>query len=80
MKKIIAVNGSPRRNGNTAEPLQNALRGAAAEIVVGELDAHGGGLGGGEAAPGVPGVRPPVAGGRHVMESITICGVEIPLQ
>ncbi len=29
MKKIIAINGSPRRNGNTAELLQNALRGAA---------------------------------------------------
>ena len=29
MKKIIAVNGSPRRNGNTAELLQHALRGAA---------------------------------------------------
>lgn len=29
MKKIIAINGSPRRNGNTAELLQHALRGAA---------------------------------------------------
>ena len=28
MKKIIAINGSPRRNGNTAELLQHALRGA----------------------------------------------------
>ena len=28
MKKIIAVNGSPRRNGNTAELLRHALRGA----------------------------------------------------
>ena len=29
MKKIIAVNGSPRRNGNTAQLLEHALRGAA---------------------------------------------------
>ena len=28
MKNIIAINGSPRRNGNTAELLQQALRGA----------------------------------------------------
>ena len=28
MKKIIAVNGSPRRNGNTAELLGKALQGA----------------------------------------------------
>ncbi len=28
MKKIYAVNGSPRRNGNTAEVLRHALRGA----------------------------------------------------
>ena len=28
MKKIIAVNGSPRRNGNTAQLLEHALRGA----------------------------------------------------
>ena len=27
-EKIIAINGSPRRNGNTAELLQHALRGA----------------------------------------------------
>ena len=26
--KIIAVNGSPRRNGNTAELIENALAGA----------------------------------------------------
>ena len=30
MKKIYAVNGSPRSNGNTAEVLYSALRGAAA--------------------------------------------------
>ena len=29
MKKIIAVNGSPRRKGNTAELLESALKGAA---------------------------------------------------
>ena len=28
MKKVIAINGSPRRNGNTAELLQQALKGA----------------------------------------------------
>lgn len=28
--KIIAFNGSPRRNGNTAKLLKEALRGAAA--------------------------------------------------
>ena len=28
MKKIIAINGSPRRNGNTAELLKHALKGA----------------------------------------------------
>ena len=28
MKKVIAINGSPRRNGNTAELLQQALQGA----------------------------------------------------
>ena len=28
MKKLIAINGSPRRNGNTAQLLQEALRGA----------------------------------------------------
>ena len=28
MKKIIAINGSPRRNGNTAELLKNAVHGA----------------------------------------------------
>lgn len=30
MKKVIAVNGSPRKNGNTAEILAHALQGAAA--------------------------------------------------
>jgi len=30
MKKVIAINGSPRRNGNTAEILQHALKGAQA--------------------------------------------------
>ena len=29
MKKIYAVNGSPRKNGNTAQLLQKALDGAA---------------------------------------------------
>ena len=29
MKKIFAVNGSPRKNGNTAQLLQKALEGAA---------------------------------------------------
>ncbi len=29
MKKVIAINGSPRRNGNTASLLQEALNGAA---------------------------------------------------
>ena len=28
VKKIIAVNGSPRKKGSTAELLENALRGA----------------------------------------------------
>ena len=28
MKKLIAINGSPRRNGNTAQLLQEAMRGA----------------------------------------------------
>ncbi len=28
MKKVIAINGSPRRNGNTAELFQQALKGA----------------------------------------------------
>lgn len=28
MKKLIAINGSPRRNGNTAELLKHALKGA----------------------------------------------------
>ncbi len=28
MKKVIAINGSPRRNGNTAELLHQALKGA----------------------------------------------------
>ena len=28
MKKVIAINGSPRRNGNTAELLHQALNGA----------------------------------------------------
>ena len=30
MSKVIAINGSPRKNGNTATLLQNALDGAAA--------------------------------------------------
>lgn len=30
MMKIMAFNGSPRRNGNTAKLLKEALRGAAA--------------------------------------------------
>ena len=29
MKKIYAINGSPRKNGNTAQLLQKALDGAA---------------------------------------------------
>lgn len=29
MKKIYAINGSPRKNGNTAQLLQKALEGAA---------------------------------------------------
>lgn len=31
MMKIMAFNGSPRRNGNTAKLLKEALRGAAAQ-------------------------------------------------
>lgn len=28
MKNFIAINGSPRRNGNTAQLLQHAIQGA----------------------------------------------------
>ena len=35
MKKFFAINGSPRRNGNTAQLLNEAVRGAADAVVFG---------------------------------------------